>query len=96
MVATCRDTAVLLAASARIDELISAIRDGHHAGAPLREQLPRVEELAQQYDLVGDHEAAARFRRQADALQPLRRMQDAHEGRPKRRWGRLMARRRTA
>lgn len=73
------DLQVLQAAHARIEELLALMRKELHGDNRMREQLPLMEELAQQYDLVGSHYAAANIRRQADALIPLRNLEDRRE-----------------
>lgn len=70
--------AVLASVNATVAELITGLREGLHGNAPLREQIPRIQHIAEQYELVGMHDVAQKFHRQADALVPLREMEDHH------------------
>lgn len=73
---TTDDLATLTSANATVAQLLAEMREGHHNGAPLREQIPRIMAIAEQYDLIGMHSVAADFRRHADALVPLRNIED--------------------
>lgn len=87
------DLRVLDDANATITSLIAELRAGHHDGAPLREQVPRIERLADAFDLAGYHDAARGFRQQADALVLLYDREDWHTGPQVDRWWRRLTRR---
>jgi hypothetical protein len=76
-----QDYTVLASTNVTVAQLIDEMRTGLHEHAPLREQIPRILKLADQYDLVGMHAEATRFRQQADALVPLSRLRDDQDAR---------------
>lgn len=65
----------------RIDALLAEMREGLHRSAPLREQIPLILRLADEFERAGRRDTAAEFRAKADALVPLRNYEDAYDRR---------------